>query len=63
MGRSVVITTPLLTADEMAKRLRVGKKRAAAIREIVLKNSAKILSRSKTAASSREGETHEKVAN
>lgn len=34
MGRSVVITTPIPTVDEMAKRLRIGKKRLAVIREI-----------------------------
>jgi hypothetical protein len=35
MGRSVIITTPIPTADEVAKRLRMGKKRVAMIREIV----------------------------
>jgi hypothetical protein len=34
MGRSVIITTPIPTVDEMAKRLRIGKKRLATIREI-----------------------------
>jgi hypothetical protein len=40
MGRSVVISTPIPTADELAKRLRIGKKRLAMIREIVHTNSS-----------------------
>ena len=53
MGRSVVITTPIPTADEMAKRLGMGKKRVATIREIVHKNSAKFVNRSKSVSSLR----------
>jgi hypothetical protein len=34
MGRSVTITTPIPTVDEMAKRLRIGKKRLAIIKAI-----------------------------
>jgi hypothetical protein len=34
MGRSVTITTPIPTVDEMAKRLGVGKRRLATIRRI-----------------------------
>lgn len=62
MGRSVVITTPIPTADEMAKRLGMGKKRVAAIRAIIRKNSAKFVNRSKSVSSSRKVEVREKAA-
>lgn len=62
MGRSVIITTPIPTADEMAKRLGMGKKRVAKIREIVHKNSAKFLNRSKSISSSGKVEAREKAA-
>jgi hypothetical protein len=62
MGRSVVITTPIPTADELAKRLGMGKKRVAAIRAIIQKNSAKFVGRSKPASSSRKGGVREKAA-
>jgi hypothetical protein len=39
MGRSVIITTPIPTADEMAKRLGIGKKRLASIKQIVRNSS------------------------
>jgi hypothetical protein len=35
MGRSVVITTPIPTADELAKQLHIGKRRLATIKRIV----------------------------
>jgi hypothetical protein len=62
MGRSVIITAPIPTADEMAKRLGMGKKRLAAIREIVHKNSAKFVNRSRSDSSSRKVEAREKAA-
>jgi hypothetical protein len=62
MGRSVVITTPIPTADEMAKRLGMGKKRVATIREIVHKNSAKFLNRGRSVPSSGKVEVREKAA-
>jgi hypothetical protein len=62
MGRSVIITTPIPTVDEMAKRLRIGKKRLATIREIVHKNSAKFLDRNNSASSRRKVEAREKAA-
>ena len=62
MGRSVIITTPIPTADEMAKRLGMGKKRVAMIREIVHKNSAKFVNRSRSVSSSRKVEAREKAA-
>ncbi len=58
----MVITTPIPTADEMAKRLKIGKKRVVAIREIVLKNSAKFVNRRKTEPLNRKIETREKAA-
>jgi hypothetical protein len=62
MGRSVIITTPIPTVDEMAKRLRMGKKRVAMIRQIVQKNSAKFLDRNKSVSSSRKVGAREKAA-
>jgi hypothetical protein len=62
MGRSVVITTPIPTVDEMAKRLRIGKKRLATIREIVHKNSGKFLDRNKSVSSSRKVGARDKAA-
>ena len=62
MGRSVIISTPIPTADEMAKRLGMGKKRVATIREIVHKNSAKFVNRSRSVFSSRKVEVREKTA-
>jgi hypothetical protein len=62
MGRSVVITTPIPTVDELAKRLRIGKKRLATIREIVHKNSGKFMDRNRSVSSSRKIEAREKSA-
>jgi hypothetical protein len=62
MGRSVIITTPIPTADEIAKRLGMGKKRVAMIREIVRKNSAKFVNRSRSVAPDRRVEAREKAA-
>jgi hypothetical protein len=62
MGRSVIITTPIPTVDEMAKRLHIGKQRLATIREIVHKNSAKFLGRNRPVTSSRKVEACEKAA-
>ena len=57
-----MITTPIPTADEMAKRLRIGKKRLAAIREILHKNSGEFLDRNKPVTSGRKVEAREKAA-
>jgi hypothetical protein len=62
MGRSVVITTPLLTADEMATRLGIGKKRLAAIKEIVRKPYSVSGRRRATGSSGGKAEKREKAA-
>ena len=62
MGRSVVITTPIPTADEMAKRLGMGKKRVATIRQIVRKNSSKVVNRNRSASSNGKVEARDKAA-
>jgi hypothetical protein len=62
MGRSVVIKTPLLTSDEMAKRLGVGKKRLAEIKEIVRTPSSGSAGRHTSGSFDRKAERLEKAA-
>jgi hypothetical protein len=61
MGRSVIITTPIPTADEMAKRLGMGKKRVAEIREIMRKAPSRSTKRRVTSAQDKT-ERREKAA-
>jgi hypothetical protein len=62
MGRSVVISTPLLTADELATRLGIGKRRLAAIKEIVKKPTSGATGRRTEDSTERKAERLEKAA-
>lgn len=62
MGRSVVITTPIPTVDEMAKRLGMGKKRVAEIREIMRKAPSRSTKRRRVTSAEDKTERREKAA-